>query len=131
MVMQLVYRIEHLTKKTRLGHFAGPYGHSGVCHASEWIENLAKHEARPIPQSDELLIPFCLDWSNESVQQKYLCGFISLDQLRDWFSNWERHKLRELGFAVVSYHSETVLEGTGQCVFEPIIASRIVLDGGQ
>lgn len=51
------------------------------------------------------------------IESEYVCGFSTLDQLVNWFSDTEIKKLEELGFHLAVYQAEFVLHGKYQIMF--------------
>lgn len=48
---------------------------------------------------------------------KYICAFLSIDKLKDWFNSQELINLQALGYKVYVYETDEVLKGRKQCMF--------------
>lgn len=117
----IIYRIEHASLKTNK-YYSGPYGVSGHFSAYEWAED--DHDlcvdAKPLPDNDPILInEIKANNLNNKWVGLYLCGFTSLSQLKQWFTNSEINNLRKLGFVIVKYKAQKVLNGKTQVLFIP------------
>jgi hypothetical protein len=89
-----VYRVEHAyAREPSCGRFVGPYNTYGQARSVPNCEVYQSEDDRhPLPQSE-----------GHDMRQHDVCAFISLDQLRAWFSDDVRTWLRDNGYVVRKY----------------------------
>lgn len=51
------------------------------------------------------------------MPQDHICGFISMTQLQQWFSNTELETMKEYGFKVQTYETNQYITHTNQVTF--------------
>lgn len=115
-----VYRVEH--ESTRLDQnelfYAGPYDFSEITTVEDWCEDDQYHgddKKHPCVYGDVFLKN---DVPNK-WQEKYVCGFLSLKSLKNWFSPTELQNLTNAGFVIRSYTitEDQILRGKKQILF--------------
>lgn len=127
---KIIFRVEHKKNKNKKIKnkkiYAGPYGRSGVVSSYDWAEEDHENsELRPIPDEDQVLLKnlqkagFEHNWRDQLI-----CGFTTLEQLKLWFTNSELNTLQKLGFVIVQYYCDIIIEGRTQSLFKPIISKR-------
>ena len=94
-----VYRVENYQGE-------GPYTSLGHRY---WSDRSHDDDNHPSPQGESLNI----------YKEGYICGFISLRQLNDWFNQQELKKLKELGYTIhkVTPKKGSTLVGKKQAIF--------------
>lgn len=115
-----VYRVEHEIYQNEKV-YAGPYSPSGINIADDWAdpENSGHGDPNhPSPYKDTILKehPLVMDFTFSNT---YVFGFNSLDQLKQWFSETEITRLRNLQYVVAEYVSEDIIVGDKQILFVP------------
>lgn len=87
----------------------------------KWMDQINNHNIREdtpglIDDNLELdYVKLTYDYECEDI----LFGFLSLNKLRDWFTCFERRRLRALGYNIRKYNAEVAIEGgtKTQCIF--------------
>jgi hypothetical protein len=118
-----VYRVEHSEIKTDK-YFSGPY-FNGVHKMEMWCSDRWMHSGSNHPSiyDDPKLIKQSLKWE---FFRKYICGFESVKQLREWFSEKDLKNLKKLGYIIAEYESHDVIKGSYQVIFIPSSSRRIL-----
>lgn len=102
LVNQTVYRVED-----SLGN--GPYCHKNM----GWLD-CGDSENHPKPNDDGITIyGAVINWSH-----KWRCGFVSIQQLCEWFDDDVLDALDHAGYVVSVYVVEHVMHGQKQIVFD-------------
>lgn len=110
-LMKTVFRIENAERQ-------GMYVATGALSAAiadTGTVVVDYYRCHPTPESDARL-----GWDDLENQYDYLFGFASIKQFVDWTINQSiRRRLREMGFRLSVYESESAIHGVTQAVFPP------------
>lgn len=121
MTTQLIYRIEE--SKAKQGKvYQGPYfnNYGGSIQWRERSHNTKKH---PTCDKDKTLCKNFQKYQQTTISplknSDFYCGFTSIDQLKNWFTEKELWNLEMQGFVLAVYEPEVVVESTKQALFVP------------
>lgn len=101
-------------------------GVSNVTTSSEWKARRHTFQTHPSPKDDPLILEV-MDRNPNYIdfEGTFICGFNSLEQLRNWFSRTELSNLQKLGFIIAAYTPDEVVNGQTQVLFIPKGRRRI------
>lgn len=108
----LVYRVETING-------VGPY------RADIIADDTPSTPTHPTPQNDGI------DWWKVRTYpfDDYYCGFVSIEQLKEWFAMYYHALVNGLcRVAVYKIHHKRVLKGKHQCIFVKHLAERLTCE---
>lgn len=105
-----VFRVEHPSDGVGPYHSSVLAGDYSFERYGNWTNRNHEDVEHPSPRMEKLPLP----------GSGLVCGFVSLEQLKDWFNEEELQALHSLGFQLVVYevYWKDVHEGRKQCVFK-------------